>query len=42
MTYFTNWFEIEVMYTDYCYECYDNGIEPKSREEWYKDFQNED
>jgi hypothetical protein len=33
---FTNWLEIDAMYTDYCDDCYEIGVEPKTKEEWYK------
>lgn len=39
MTYFTNWLEIDEQYTWYCMDCEEEGIEPLSRKEWYKKYQ---
>lgn len=33
---FTNWIEVDMMYTDYCIECDEKGIEPLNRKEWYE------
>lgn len=30
-------FEIAVLYTDYCDDCYEKGIEPKDPEIWFKE-----
>ena len=29
--------EIETLYDDYCYECEQDGINPKSLEQWWEE-----
>lgn len=37
--FFTNWMELECMYTEYCMECEEKGIEPKDRKTWYNEME---
>ena len=32
------WLEIDVMYTEYCMDCDDEGTKPLPPKEWYKVF----
>lgn len=29
--------EIEILYDDYCWECKEDGIEPKPMEQWWEE-----